>query len=60
MALIDDIPTSVQCLLPVVVCVQTCYGLMWPTLGGGTILAVQPSPEQMSKVRQDVACNDVP
>lgn len=29
---------------------QVCYGLMWPTLGGGIMLAVSPSEEQMTQV----------
>jgi hypothetical protein len=32
--------------------VQACYGIMWPTLGSGIILAVTPSPEQMKKVHK--------
>eukprot|EP00775_Hariotina_reticulata_P011614 gene11614-11758_t len=26
---------------------KVCYGMMWPTLGGGVMLAVTPTPEQM-------------
>eukprot|EP00879_Flechtneria_rotunda_P010662 GHRR01011143.1.p1 GENE.GHRR01011143.1~~GHRR01011143.1.p1 ORF type:complete len:102 (+),score=24.54 GHRR01011143.1:128-433(+) len=28
---------------------KVCYGLSWPTLGGGVILAVTPTPEQMAQ-----------
>lgn len=31
---------------------QVCYGLMWPTLGGGIMLAVTPTPEEMAQVGQ--------
>jgi hypothetical protein len=28
---------------------QACYALSWPLLGGGVMLAVSPSPEEMSQ-----------
>lgn len=30
---------------------KACWALMWPTLGGGVMLAVQPDPDQAVKVR---------
>jgi hypothetical protein len=30
--------------------------MMWPTLGGGIMLAVTPSPEEMEKVRSSTFC----
>jgi len=36
---------------------QVCYGMMWPTLGGGIMLAVTPTPEQMAQVNNSsTAC----
>lgn len=37
---------------------QVCYGLSWPVLGGGIMLAVTPSPEQMEQVRAGACCGD--
>eukprot|EP00882_Tetradesmus_deserticola_P028391 GHRQ01031625.1.p1 GENE.GHRQ01031625.1~~GHRQ01031625.1.p1 ORF type:complete len:133 (+),score=46.83 GHRQ01031625.1:42-401(+) len=28
---------------------KVCYGMMWPTLGGGIMLAVTPSREEMAQ-----------
>ncbi|WIA30371.1 hypothetical protein OEZ86_000457 [Tetradesmus obliquus] len=28
---------------------KVCYGLMWPTLGGGIMLAVTPTPDEMAQ-----------
>lgn len=28
---------------------KVCYGMAWPTLGGGIMLAVQPEPKEFSK-----------
>lgn len=36
--------------LPLLLLVQTCYALSWPTLGGAIMLAVQPSPSEMEQV----------
>jgi hypothetical protein len=37
--------------------VQVCYGLMWPTLGGGIMLAVTPTPEEMAQVGNSTSSN---
>jgi hypothetical protein len=37
--------------------VQVCYGMMWPTLGGGIMLAVTPSPEEMAQVGSSTCCS---
>jgi len=47
---LNDSMTAV--LLALMLC-QVCYGMMWPTLGGGVMLAVTPTPEQMAQVNSN-------